>query len=73
MAMIAVSRKTRALIDKLKAIAMDNYENGGDGFIECYDDAEWVRFIEDAEGKPITELRKAMKLYDDHRRDIQNS
>lgn len=65
--------KRRALIDKLKQIALDNYEQGGDGFVECYDDQDWIQFIEGANGKPVSRLRKDMKLYKSVVDDIRNS
>jgi hypothetical protein len=65
--------KVLALIERLKAIAMENYEHGGDGFIECYDQDDWLRFVSRANGKPVTALRKSMKSYDAVRRDIENS
>jgi len=52
-------------IDKCKALAMDNYENGMDAIIECWDEADWhtlyvkndgsfpkmkAEMVEDAEG-----------------------
>ena len=33
------------MIEKAKAYALANYENGFDTFVECFDHDEWVEFI----------------------------
>lgn len=61
------------LIARLKHIASENYEKGGDSFIECYTDQDWTQFIEEANGAPVARLRKAMKRRYDHQKEIENA
>jgi hypothetical protein len=63
------------LIAKLKKIAEDNYNKGGDVFVECYDDSDWQEFISDiTEGTdPVELLYTCMEIYDDRQQDAKNS
>ena len=36
---------TKQVINKAKAYAEENYDNGMDFFVECYESAEWTRFV----------------------------
>lgn len=45
----ADERNTQAWIDKLKAVASEHYSEGYgyQVFVECYDDSEWARLVND--------------------------
>jgi hypothetical protein len=59
-------------IEKLKKLAMDNYENGGDTMIECWDKSDWLEFIQNNEGKDlVAELKSDMQLMKDREDDIK--
>jgi hypothetical protein len=61
-------------IKMLKQLALDNYNNGGDGMVECWDNKDYEQFITRCEeqGKDIKETAlKDMGVYDSHRKDIE--
>ena len=37
------------LIEKAKAYAEDNYDNGMDRFVECFGKSDWVNFVHHSE------------------------
>lgn len=64
------------LIAKLKQIAKDNYNNGGDGMVECWDDREYIKFINRCKefGEDVEEeFYKSMAVYKSHREDIEGT
>lgn len=53
------------VIEKAKAYAEDNYNNGMDFFVECYDRDQWVEEVsrEDGTLKTWREVKKAMRKH----------
>ena len=50
--------------EELKAFALKNYNNGGDGVYECWDRRTFDEYV--AEYGPITK-REALKMFADYR------
>jgi hypothetical protein len=57
--------------EKLKKIAMDNYDKGGDSFIECWDSKDWDKFIVENED-PERMLKTLMGIKLDQFNTAQN-
>ena len=55
--------KLKTVIEKAKKLAEDNYDNGYDAFVECYDDEDWEKFVKDHNGKlqSWSEVKARMK------------
>ena len=65
------------VIGKAKAYAEDNYSNGMDFYVECYDQEQWVEEVSREDGTLMTwrEVKKEMKefsqLRSDHIADVR--
>jgi len=59
------------LAAKLKAYAADHYEDGFDGFVECYDDEELAEFVGDLQTwDEVLDLAKSIvSVWEDRRAD----
>jgi hypothetical protein len=57
----------RAFIDKARAYALENYEQGGDIIYECYEDHEILAL------ENLDVVRERWETYDEHRREIQST
>jgi hypothetical protein len=57
------------VIEKAKAYAEDNYNNGMDFFVECYERDQWEEEVsrEDGTLKPWREVKKSMRKHADLR------
>ena len=53
------------VIEKAKAFAEENYDNGFDLFVECYEQEQWVEEVSREDGTLMTwaEVKKNMKDY----------
>ena len=53
------------VIGKAKAYAEDNYDNGMDFYVECYDQKQWVEVVSNEDGTLMTwkEVKKEMNIY----------
>ena len=53
------------VIGKAKAYAEDNYNNGMDFYVECYDQEQWVKEVSRENGTLMTwrEVKKEMNIY----------
>ena len=53
------------VIEKAKAYAKDNYNNGMDFFVECFDRDQWVEEVSREDGTLMTwrEVKKSMREY----------
>jgi len=63
-------------VAKLKQHALDNYEDGGDAFHECWDDKDYIEFINECDEKGKNYIREATKRFKDHKvhvEEIQNA
>ena len=63
-------------IEELRKIAMANYNQGGDGMVECWTNEDYEDFIKKAEARGedvVQEFYASMKIYQDHREDIQGA
>jgi|TARA_R110000851_G_scaffold249182_1_gene401707 hypothetical protein len=49
-----------ALILEAKAFAKEHYNNGLDFFVECYDEIEWVEYIDSHQFKNWREMKADM-------------
>ena len=60
------------VIEKAKAFAEENYNNGKDFYVECYERDQWMEELsrEDGTLKPWQEVKKAMKKRADLRAEI---
>ena len=60
------------VIEKAKAFAEENYNNGMDFYVECYERDQWMEEVsrEDGTLKPWQEVKKAMKKRADLRAEI---
>ena len=54
-------------LEKAKALAKENYEKGGDGFVECYTDEELAEYIT---GMTVGQFRKDMAINHDINQDM---
>ncbi len=65
----ARSNRWDVVIEKAKAYAEANYNNGMDFFVECYEREEWVDEVSRLDGtlKPWREVKKAMREHADSR------
>jgi len=65
------------VIEQAKAYAKDNYDNGMDFYVECYDQEQWVQEVSREDGTLMTwkEVKKEMKdfskLRSDHIADVR--
>ena len=52
------------LIEKAKTFCLDNYENGFDAFVECYENDEWIELATKENGELMTwqELLTEIKI-----------
>lgn len=53
------------VIEKAKAYAKNNYNNGMDFFVECFDRDQWVEEVSREDGTLMTwrEVKKSMREY----------
>ncbi len=54
---------------KLILLARKNYNNGGDAMIECWDDADYVDFIEENGENSEKELLELMGILEDRQKE----
>jgi hypothetical protein len=68
----ARSNRWDVVIEKAKAYAEANYNNGMDFFVECYERDQWVDEVSRLDGtlKPWREVKKAMKKHAESRAEI---
>ncbi len=55
--------KEAILIEKAKGFATENYENGYDRFVECYEREQWHEFVTDENGELMSwsQIKKRME------------
>ena len=61
----------KALIAEIKKYALENYENGYDTIVECYEDEELEQYCKDYNITTLEEFKKSYAPVIDHRRDIE--
>jgi len=61
------------VIEKAKAFAEENYNNGFDFYVECYEQEQWVQEVSREDGTLMTwsEVKKSMKESVDLRAEIR--
>jgi hypothetical protein len=68
-----------AVIEAMKQWAIDNYTNGADVIVECWEDSNYEELFTDHEGKPLTAaaawktLKSVASIYADREADARNS
>jgi site-specific recombinase XerD len=68
-----------AVIEAMKQWAIDNYTNGTDVIVECYEDSDYESLFIDHEGKPLTAaeawktLKSVASIYAEREADARNS
>ncbi|MFJ8528692.1 hypothetical protein [Bacillus sp. NPDC094106] len=63
------------LIEKLKKIAMNNYNNGGDMMVECWDNDDYLQFIENhgsSAESVVNSFYEAMGVMQESRKGIES-
>ena len=64
------------LIEKAKTFCLDNYENGFDSFVECYENDEWIELATKENGELmtwnelLTEIKITQKIRADYAAEI---
>lgn len=53
----------QAQIQSLKKLAMDNYVNGGDAMVECWEQNDWVMFVMEEGSNAENMLRTLMSVH----------
>jgi len=58
-------------VAKLRKYAMDNYENGLDFYVECYNDGDFLEIL--SETGNVVEAKKAMREFADLRAEMASN
>ena len=61
-------------IEQLQAWCLENYENGADTMVECWDDAEYQELLDDCDGSvadALDILKSLASIYDEQRADAR--
>ena len=67
--------KLKTVIEKAKKFAEDNYDNGYDAYVECYDDEDWEGVVKDHNGKLLSwsevkaHMKEMVQIWADRRAD----
>ena len=62
------------MIQELKSFAMQHYEKGGHWVVECFEDSDYQRFLDESKGnlvKAKRELKKDWKLRESLCQDVR--
>jgi len=54
--------KQDELIQIAKSLAMQNYENGFDFYVECFDDSDWIELLNERNITTVNELVQSMNF-----------
>jgi len=72
--MSKMKEQREEIIAKIKKIALKNYENGGDVFIECYDSRDWDEYFDQCNQYKIDPIKRALEIMgmrDEHRKGVE--
>lgn len=63
-------------IEELKKFTRENYSNGGDVMVECWDNRDWEDFMDkckEYKKQPKRYLKEIMRIHDERRKGIENT
>lgn len=60
-----------ALLNDIKAFCKENYENGYDAVVECWDDSDHMDFIQHNEITSVEQFKKAYAPMIERRQEIE--
>ena len=62
-----------SILEKVKLFCIENYNNGYDEFVECYEDIELEEYIIHWEIKSIKDFIEVSRARREYREEIQNT
>tara|TARA_B110000438_G_C15668416_1_gene587088 strand:+ start:614 stop:862 length:249 start_codon:yes stop_codon:yes gene_type:complete len=75
----SMEKQVRELIEAARTFCLDNYENGFDEFVECYEDDEWLELATKENGELmtwkelLTEIKRTQKIRADYAAEIRGA